>query len=85
MTAFEIEEKIDVLYFVTNSIQTDISYLESASCNCKYGFYIAQLEEMHRNLTDELIELQRKLDKSSKEELQEAMNERIIKNEYFNR
>lgn len=83
MTAFEIEEKIDVLYFVTNSIQTDISYLESASCNCKYGFYIAQLEEMHRNLTDELIELQRKLDKSSKEELQEAMNERIIKNEYL--
>lgn len=82
MTAFEIEEKIDVLYFVTNSIQTDISYLESASCNCKYGFYIAQLEEMHRNLTDELIELQRELDKSSKEELQEAMNERIIKNEY---
>lgn len=83
MTAFEIEEKIDVLYFVTNSIQTDISYLESASCNCKYGFYIAQLEEMHRNLTDELIELQKKLDKSSKEELQEAMNERIIKNEYL--
>lgn len=83
MTAFEIEEKIDVLYFVTNSIQTDISYLESASCNCKYGFYIAQLEEMHRNLTDELIELQGKLDKSSKEELQEAMNERIIKNEYL--
>lgn len=83
MTAFEIEEKIDVLYFVTNSIQTDISYLESASCNCKYDFYIAQLEEMHRNLTDELIELQRKLDKSSKEELQEAMNERIIKNEYL--
>lgn len=83
MTAFEIEEKIDVLYFVTNSIQTDISYLESASCNCKYGSYIAQLEEMHRNLTDELIELQRELDKSSKEELQEAMNERIIKNEYL--
>lgn len=82
MTAFEIEEKIDVLYFVTNSIQTNISYLESASCNCKYGLYVAQLEEMHRNLTDELIELQRELDKSSKEELQEAMNERIIKNEY---
>ena len=82
MTAFEVEEKIDVLNFVINSLQTNISYLENASCDCKYNLYVSQLEEMCRNLTDELAELQEKLDSFSKEELQEAMNERTVQNEH---
>lgn len=82
MTAYEIEEKVDILYFLINSIQTNILYLDTISYNdSKYNLYVAQLNEMYDNLNADLIELQNKLDKCSKEELQEAMTTRLIYDE----
>ena len=82
MTAYEIEEKVDILYFLINSIQTNISYLDTISYNdSKYNLYVAQLNEMYDDLNADLIELQNELDKCSKEELQEAMTTRLIYDE----
>lgn len=82
MTTYEIEESLDILYCLINSIQSNISYLEAISYNdSKYNLYVAQMEEMYDNFYANALELQEKLDKCSKEELLEAQTKRLIDNE----
>lgn len=54
----EIEEKIDILSYVVNTLDTNISYLESLSLeNSRYNLYIAQMTEMCLNFENEINEL----------------------------
>lgn len=54
----EIEEKIDILSYVVNTLDTNISYLESLSLeNSRYNLYIAQMTEMCSNFENEINEL----------------------------
>lgn len=81
MTAFEIEEEMDVLSYVLNTLHTNISYLEAMpSNNEKYNFYIAQFSEMYANLESRLDDLECQLDRCTKEELQESNLEHLKHN-----
>ena len=85
MTVFEIEEEIDVLSCVINTLNTNISYLETVSFkDDRYNLYIAQITEMCISLESKLDDLENQLDEFSREELQESIIERIKKNSQYN-
>lgn len=85
MTVFEIEEEIDTLSYVINTLHTNISYLEMISFNnSRYNLYIAQITEMCINLESKLDDLESQLDEFSREELQESIIERIKRNSQHN-
>ena len=80
MTAFEVEEEIDILSSVIDTLNTNISYLETVSFkDDRYNLYIAQIIEICTNLESRLADLEGQLDNFSKEELQESVIERIKK------
>lgn len=80
MTAFEIEEKIDVLSGMLNSIDTSISYLEEISLNdSSYNLYLAELVEFGRNLQTDLNNLYEQLNNYSIEEIYSAQLEQLKK------
>lgn len=84
MSAFEIEEEKDILSYIVDSIDTNISYLETISCNSsKYNLYMAQLMEMRTNFESEISKLGEKLDNCTFDELQEANLEHLRKNNIF--
>lgn len=85
MTAFEVEEEIDILSCVINTLNTNISYLETVSFkDDRYNLYIAQITEMCINLESKLDDLESQLDEFSREELQESIIERIKRNSQHN-
>lgn len=85
MTAFEIEEEINTLSYVIDSLHTNISYLEMISFDdSRYNLYIAQITEMCINLESKLNDLEGQLDEFSKEELQESIIERLKRDSQYN-
>ena len=85
MTAFEVEEEIDVLSCVINTLNTNISYLETVSFkDGRYNLYIAQIIEICTNLESRLADLEGQLDNFSKEELQESVIEHLKRNIQYN-
>ena len=85
MTVFEVEEEIDTLSYVINTLHTNISYLEMISFNnSRYNLYIAQITEMCINLESKLDDLENQLNEFSREELQESIIERIKRNSQHN-
>lgn len=85
MTAFEVEEEIDILSSVIDTLNTNISYLEAVSFkDVRYNLYIAQIIEICTNLESRLADLEGQLDSFSKEELQESVIERIKRDIQYN-
>lgn len=78
MTAFEVEEEIDVLSYILDTLHTNVSYLERISFkDSRYSLYIAQIMEMYINLESRLDELESQLENFSREEIQESRIERL--------
>lgn len=85
MTVFEIEEEIDVLSCVINTLNTNISYLETVSFkDDRYNLYIAQMMEICTNLESKLFDLENQLNNFSEEELQESVIEHLKRNIQYN-
>ena len=85
MTVFEVEEEIDILSSVIDTLNTNISYLETVSFkDGRYNLYIAQIIEICTNLESRLADLEGQLDKFSKEELQESVIEHLKRNIQYN-
>lgn len=84
MTVFEIQEEIDILSYVVNSINTNILNLETISFkNGRYNLYMAQLTEICINIESKIKDLEELLDNFSIEELQDGAIERLKKDSYY--
>lgn len=58
MNILENEEKIDILSYIVDSLENDISYLETLSLeDDRYNLYRAQLIEMCTTFEDKISEL----------------------------
>ena len=85
MTVFEVEEEIDILSSVIDTLNTNISYLEAVSFkDGRYNLYIAQIIEICTNLESKLNDLENQLDEFSREELQESIIEHLKRNIQYN-
>ena len=71
MTAYETEEKIEILSYVIDTLDTSMSYLEAISVkDDSYSLYVAQMMEMCTTLEVDRNNLIMKLDEFAIEELQ---------------
>ena len=85
MTAFEVEEEIDILSSVIDTLNTNMSYLEAVSFkDGRYNLYIAQMMEICTNLESKLFDLENQLNNFSEEELQESVIEHLKRNIQYN-
>ena len=86
MAINDIEDEISTLSYVINTLNTNISYLETISFkDGRYNLYIAQLIEMCTNLESKVNDLEEMLNEFSQEDLQEAYIERLKKDEKYNK
>ena len=85
MAINDIEDEISTLSYVINTLNTNISYLETISFkDGRYNLYIAQLIEICTNLESEVDDLEKMLNEFSQEDFQEAYIERLKKDERYN-
>lgn len=85
MAINDIEDEISTLSYVINTLNTNISYLETISFkDGRYNLYIAQLIEICTNLESKVDDLEEMLNEFSQEDFQEAYIERLKKDERYN-
>ena len=85
MAINDIEDEISTLSYVINTLNTNISYLETISFkDGRYNLYIAQLIEICTNLESKVDNLEEMLNEFSQEDFQEAYIERLKKDERYN-
>ena len=85
MAINDIEDEISTLSYVINTLNTNISYLETISFkDGRYNLYIAQLIEICTNLESKVDDLEEMLNEFSQEDFQEAYMERLKKDERYN-
>lgn len=85
MAINDIEDEISILSYVINTLNTNISYLETISFkDGRYNLYIAQLIEICTNLESKVDDLEEMLNEFSQEDFQEAYIERLKKDERYN-
>ena len=85
MAINDIEDEISTLSYVINTLNTNISYLETISFkDGRYNLYIAQLIEICTNLESKVNDLEEILNEFSQEDFQEAYIERLKKDERYN-
>lgn len=71
MAINDIEDEISILSYVINTLNTNISYLETISFkDGRYNLYIAQLIEICTNLESKVDDLEEMLNEFSQEDFQ---------------